>query len=232
MSYPLISKTIPFELVLSSKVKAIHKIDSRLNRQDLLSGNINSDLYVVYNEVLFDKGYFESIDLYGYTKNLNGKLYIKSYLSTDMLPQDLEDYIEVNPRTKESEITYQGEDLILVERLDIHKSILDVFKYSYLYKFDYMTNSYRPLQNDSDIKLQYSKFRIREKIIQEAGDELDRIADYSKMIYFLLSKVSLTNEEKELFKPILDNLPSIESLKRAVTHEERVIDYLNNMRSK
>lgn len=232
MSYPLISKTIPFELISSSKVKAIHKIDNRLNRQDLISGNINLDLYVLHDEVLFDKKYFESTDLYDYTKNLKGKLYIKSYLSTDILPQNLEDYVEVRSKTKESEINYQGEDLILVERLDIHKSILDVFKYSYLYKFDYLTNSYKPLQNDSDIKLQYSKFRIREKIIQEAGDELDRIADYSKIIYFLLSKVNLTDEEKELFKPILNNLPSFESLKRSITHEERVIDYLNNVRSK
>lgn len=232
MTYPLISRTVPFELVSSSKVKAIYKIDTRLSRQNLISGDVDLDLYTLHDEVLFNKDSFEDMDIQYYTQELKGKLYIKSYLSTDILPQDLSDYVEVRSKTEDTEINYQGDDLILVERLDTHKSILEVFKYSYMYKFDYSSNSYRPLQDESDIKLQYSKFRIREKIVQEAGDELDRIADYAKIIYFLLSKVNLTDEEKTLFKPILDNLPSTESLKRSITHEERVIEYLNKMRTK
>lgn len=225
MSYPLISKTIPYNLIHLSKVKAVCNIEDRVDRETLMQGKVDNTPYTIINEILFKTDYLETIDLDMLLKPLEGSLYVDTYMSEDIPSQKLEDYFEVYLETPLSEINYNGKDLILLDRLPEHKSILDVFKYSYFYKYDYSSCTYKAIP-ESERSMNYSKLRLRERITQEAGDYLDRIADYSKFIYFLLSKVSLSAEEKELFEPILKNLPSKDSLSRAICHEEQVIKCL------
>ena len=75
------------------------------------------------------------------------------------------------------------------------------------------------------------KYIIQRRITEIAGDPYDRIADLSRIILFLLSKVNLTTEEHTLLDPLLQHAQTAQNLADIFNREHHIQDYVQHVKS-
>jgi len=101
--------------------------------------------------------------------------------------------------------------------------IAEMYQNAYLYEHDEKTNTYIQSPGHKLVS-KMNKAVIDRKVAKVSGPVGDRLADYGRIISFLLSKVKLTNEEKAILTPLLENFPGKEKLAEIANRESRIND--------
>ena len=100
------------------------------------------------------------------------------------------------------------------------KTISDLYANAYMYSYYPEADCYMILPEDG-IKQNKIKYLLSRDISHIGGDQFDRIADYSRLILFLISKAysTFTDEEKQNFQKLLPYCPKINSLNDLIHRE-------------
>lgn len=111
-----------------------------------------------------------------------------------------------------------------------HKKLSDLMKWGHCYKFDPEIQGWVYDENKRNHLIKYKKGTLKIKIADEVGDELERIADLSKLIFWLMyqHKDKLTPEQQDMVTQLLpdsDQLTKI--LKRDLFIFNFVQEYLS-----
>ena len=100
-------------------------------------------------------------------------------------------------------------------------TISDLYKNAYKYQYQNTTKSFIRLSED-DAKQQLIKYLISSDIFEIGGFPNDRLADYGRIILFLLTKVSLTENELNAFSSLLNYAPDISSMEKLIARETEI----------
>ena len=101
---------------------------------------------------------------------------------------------------------------------DTEQTIADLYRNAWKYKFDTTTMQYIKLDEHSAVQ-QLIKPLLARQMFRYFGYPSDRLADYGRIILFLLSKANLTDYEKEKLKPLEGLLPTIDDLSNVISRE-------------
>jgi hypothetical protein len=61
------------------------------------------------------------------------------------------------------------------------------------------------------------------EVNREAGNNASRIADYGRLIRFLLSKVTLSEDEQAMFSDVLSKPVEMEDIDRIIKREKKIL---------
>ena len=100
------------------------------------------------------------------------------------------------------------------------KTLADIMKNSFRYGFNTETNTFELLPEDKQVSNKY-KAILRYQIFKEVGSDLERLADYGRLIYVILDQLrsTLTERQKEILGPLIGLDVSDEELKKIVDRE-------------
>ncbi len=98
-------------------------------------------------------------------------------------------------------------------------SLARLFCNAWRYTFDIETGTF---VRAADPQRNAVKALLREAVISRSGGTDDRIADYGRLVLFLLSKVSLTEEERAMLAPVLAYAPQASELSGVIAREKSV----------
>ena len=98
-------------------------------------------------------------------------------------------------------------------------SVAELFHKAHRYTFDIESKSFI---RAADPVCNAVKAPLRNTLAQISGGTDDRIADYGRLVLFLLSKVSLTEEERAMLAPILAYAPQASELSGVIAREKSV----------
>lgn len=130
---------------------------------------------------------------------------------TAQLPEGLEEY-----RYKEIDF---GDETV----------VADIYKNAWKYRYDEYLDKYVSLP-EQGAKQQLAKFLIAKEISNRAGDPYERLADYGRIILFILSKVQLTETEQTQLAPLLTYAPTLTDINEVLYREEQVQARVKNMK--
>ena len=109
-------------------------------------------------------------------------------------------------------------------------TIADLYRNACAYQYSVETDTYIRLpQAGADQNA--LKYIMQRRITEIAGDPYDRIADLSRIILFLLSKVNLTTEEHTLLDPLLQHAQTAQNLADIFNREHHIQDYVQHVKS-
>lgn len=104
---------------------------------------------------------------------------------------------------------------------DIENTISWLYSNAWMYSFNYIKQCYEKLDFPRAVE-QLFKPVVSKRLLRLFGHSEDRIADYGRIILFLLSKVHLTEEELEIFAPLLECVPNVSSIQPVITRETQL----------
>lgn len=120
-------------------------------------------------------------------------------------------------RYKEVEFTTEG-------------TLADLYKNAAYYQYSADTDTFIRLP-ESGMLQNKLKLVMQKNIMEIGGDAYDRIADLSRVVLFLLSKVTLSEDEQTLLAPLLAHSHTANEL-ADVFHRERLIqDYVAEVKA-
>lgn len=96
-------------------------------------------------------------------------------------------------------------------------SVAALFCNAWRYEFDNEAGVFR---RHPDPARNAIKAVLRDAVVSRSGGTDDRIADYGRLVLFLLSKVSLTEEERAAFAPLAPFFPTAEALSGVISREK------------
>lgn len=226
LCYPRMSRIFKtYNDFLNSPIKLILGYPTNLKRSLLKKIIYNSDLdEYKYGLIYIHPGqeypYLEYID-----KPVEGKyVYLDSILNGANLVPDDPQFIYTTDEPEDNP------EVIRIYPHPDHKTFGDLAVWGHTYVYHSEDNSLRYSDNIKDHIKNFMKNRIRMHIFNEVGDEYERISDYSKVIYWLLSKNRqyLNAEQIELLDRVL--VPSshvTKVLKRDVLVKETIEKLFN-----
>lgn len=130
-------------------------------------------------------------------------------LKTEEIPQDKK--------------AYNYKKIITVEEA----VIADIYKNAWRYRFDNYLDAYVRLP-EQGAKQQLAKHMLAKEIANIAGSPYDRLADYGRIILFLLSKAALTSQEREQLAPLSTYAPTLPEINEVLYREEQIQKKIKN----
>lgn len=100
-------------------------------------------------------------------------------------------------------------------------TVADIYKNAWKYRYDEYLDKYVRLP-EQGAKQQLAKFILAKEIANMTGNPYERLADYGRIILFLLSKVTLTEEEQSALAPLLAYAPTVADINEVLYREEQV----------
>ena len=104
---------------------------------------------------------------------------------------------------------------------DGEATLADLYINAHKYNYYPDMNAYAPLPEQGALQNAAKTLMMKEIMIQ-CGDPYDRIADLSRLILFLMSKVTLTESEQNILTPLLAYVPNIYDLAPIAEREKNV----------
>ena len=143
---------------------------------------------------------------------------------SDQIPDDPFFYRIVKPSEVERQEngTYfiRGENSLPYNRIiphESHKTVNDLCQNCFKYKM--VDNVFVYSEDVRDHVKGFMKGNLRQIISMHLGDLDERLADYAKLIYFILSKLELTEDERKIVGKLLHLSPDNEQLEKLVDRE-------------
>lgn len=100
---------------------------------------------------------------------------------------------------------------------DLHKTVNDLCQNCFKYKL--VNNVFVYSDNVKDHIKGFMKGNIRYMVSCYLGDIDERLSDYSKLIYFILSKLDLSDDERAIISKLSKLTPSLDHLNTLVERE-------------
>lgn len=86
------------------------------------------------------------------------------------------------------------------------QTIADLVGHCWWYSYDFHTGKYLLLPEKGRLS-NLMRYRLQVAVLRIGGTAEDRLADYGRVIAFLLSKVSLSDDERAIFAPFIAQAP-------------------------
>jgi hypothetical protein len=102
------------------------------------------------------------------------------------------------------------------------ESLLALVAFHYKYAFDDDLDMFVKLPV-AEQKQNLLKPWMEYEVNREAGNNASRIADYGRLIRFLLSKVTLSDEEQAIFSDVLAKPVEMEDIDRIIKREKKIL---------
>lgn len=111
-----------------------------------------------------------------------------------------------------------------------HKCLADLMKWAQCYKFDTEVNGWVYDDNKRNHAIKFLKGSLKLKVADEVGDESERIADYSKLIYWLIgpNNPRLDVEQQELVRQLIPNREQLTKIFKRDLLVKQVIERILN----
>lgn len=230
LNYPFIAYYCnSYEEYLSLDIKALYGTSSR----DVILGKKQSDTGEIFNATLITQNINATKEQLS-TPIGNKKVLIQMYGFSEILPNDPFRYFVYS----DDELRANGyelingryclggdvkDDLIVVKTTD-ETNLNELYQNNFRYIFDFNSNAYVKV-DEATAKIKFFKGTLRNNVSLYYGDFNDRIADYSRLIYFLFKKCEhlLSPDEREIFSFVLNSTPSNAELSKIVDIEKRVL---------
>ena len=155
---------------------------------------------------------------YFLTDITNKSVYVPLHLYGGYLPVSRQTPFQVYELDKN--ITeYNGFQYKKVEFTD-ETTLEELYKNAVYYQYNANTDTFLRLP-ESGMLQNKIKFIMEKNLMEIGGDAFDRIADYGRLILFLVAKVypTFTDEEKQVFQDLIKYTPEIESLTALLNRE-------------
>lgn len=101
------------------------------------------------------------------------------------------------------------------------QTIADLIRHCWWYAYDWHTDRFLELPEEGKTA-NLMRYRLQAAVLRIAGTAEDRLADYGRVIAFLLSKVQLSDEERALLTPFLGCVPDHGTLAAIADKEGRI----------
>lgn len=108
--------------------------------------------------------------------------------------------------------------------------IADLYRHAWHYSYNPASGTFQSLDAATRLK-NLLRYRCQAALLVVTGTAEDRLADYGRVIAFLLSKVTLTDTEREALQPFINNAPSLEKLTALATKENRIRTFVQTLHS-
>lgn len=109
-------------------------------------------------------------------------------------------------------------------------TVADIYRNACAYRYDYHVDAFVRL-TEKEAQQNSLKLYMQKMIMTISGDSFDRIADLSRIILFLLSKVELTTEEREAIEPLLEYAPDSQGLAGVFEREIVIQKYVATVKN-
>lgn len=119
------------------------------------------------------------------------------------------------------------------KRVEVTAEILtvgDLYRNAWKYAYNKESDSFVRLSETAAVQ-NALKFYMQKQIMETSGDAFDRIADLSRLVIFLLSKVSLSTEEREAFSGLLAYAPTASLLSGVIKRETGIQTYVSHVKA-
>ena len=113
---------------------------------------------------------------------------------------------------------------------DDEKSIGELYRNAHCYQYNADTDTYLKLPNSGALQNKL-KLYMQKRIMEIGGDAYDRIADLSRIMLFLLTKVTLTEEERGIIAPVLSYAQSALQLADVFNREKHIQSYVAHVKA-
>ena len=134
---------------------------------------------------------------------------------------DVEFYGKDNTLYREPNLVYHKIEF------DTETTVGELYKNAW--KYSYTKTWYSKLSEKKSLQ-QLLKPLLAKKIFRMYGYPSDRLADYGRIVLFLLSKVSLTDDERSKLSVLLDNAPSIDDISDVIDRESSLQTFVNKVK--
>lgn len=151
---------------------------------------------------------------------IEGKnVYVPLYGRGDFLPTNVKYFIA----SAGENIDFPKGDFYKQVVINNEKTLADLYKKAWHYRYDPEPDAFICLTEGEALK-NLTRPLLESDIELLFGSPMDRVADYGRIILFLLSKalLSMTEEEKAVFEEITPFIPTLEKLRHVVKREARV----------
>lgn len=146
-----------------------------------------------------------------------GSVGLPCHLSEPYIVQDSADF------TDTSDYSYTE------VQFDDEQTLADLYKNAWKYRYEEYLDKYVRLP-EQGAKQQLAKQVLAKEIAYIYGNPYERLADYGRVILFLLSKIVLTEEEQTQLGPLLSYAPALSSLDEVLYREEKIQEKVASMK--
>lgn len=101
------------------------------------------------------------------------------------------------------------------------QTIADLYRHNWYYSYNPESDTFLELPEEGRLN-NLLRYRCQVAVLQLAGTPEDRLADYGRVIAFLLSKVTLTEQEQIILEPFLAQVPGTSVLAAIADKEGRI----------
>lgn len=108
---------------------------------------------------------------------------------------------------------------------DAETTVAELYRNAHCYQYNADADAFLKLP-EAGAAQNSLKVYMQKMVMEIGGDAHDRIADLSRVILFLLSKVTLTEAEAELLAPLLAHAQSAVELADVFHREKNIHDYV------
>ncbi|MCD7876110.1 MAG: hypothetical protein LUH49_03925 [Cloacibacillus porcorum] len=110
------------------------------------------------------------------------------------------------------------------------KTIGDLYKNAFAYQYNIDADAFLRLP-DAAIPLNKLKFYMQKRVMEVGGDSYDRIADITRVLIFLLSRIELTEQERNILAPLLSHTKSVAELADIFNREHHIQKYVEHVKA-
>lgn len=125
--------------------------------------------------------------------------------------------VQRNTEIPTDKIDYNYKEILFTDET----IIADIYKNAWKYRFDDYLDAYVRLP-EQGAKQQLAKQLLAKEIANMSGSPYDRLADYGRLILFLLSKITLTESERAQLAPLLACAPALSEIDEVVYREGQI----------
>lgn len=196
--------------------------------QGVISESVGAETQLIsgllVDSVLVDKGINEEYlntpitGKHVFASKVGGSIGIPCYTSAPILVQD----DTIIPADK-TDFLYK--EVVFTDEA----TVADIYKNAWRYRYDDYLDAYVRLP-EQGAKQQLAKYVLAKEIANMAGSPYDRLADYGRIILYLLSKISLSEAERTQLAPLLAYAPTLSNINEVLYREKQIQERVNLMK--
>ena len=113
---------------------------------------------------------------------------------------------------------------------DNETTVANLYTNASWYQYSFETDTFIKLPENGALQNKL-KLYMQKRIMEIGGDSYDRIADLSRVVLFLLSKATLTEEEHNIIDPLITDSQTSLELADVFQREKNIQDYVASVKA-
>lgn len=159
------------------------------------------------------------------------KLYIPTFGGMSWLPLTILNHWKLLDKNEDAPAyDYKNDDDYPYAEVQFEdeKTFAELCCNAHKYAFDFTKGCFVSVKNPDWNMIKAS---LRTHLLQISGGTEDRLADYGRLILFLLSKVQLTDDEKQHFSKLTEFMPEVSQLRSVIERETLIQKFVTETKN-